>query len=112
MARRRVGCLGKTWVISMIHGASNWEERSIRLPMDRDMGMLYSVTLDMMTIKIGIGVIGIGDHGTTKILTDRREQRMISLQVSLVKKRAVEVITLTNMCMTFIYICTSKNIHV
>ena len=110
MARWRVECQRSTRIISMIHGVSNWEERSIRSRMDRDMGMLYGVALDIITKIIGIGVIGIGDHGTTKILTDRREQRMISLQVSLVKEWS-QVITLTNMYIALIYICMYEKIY-
>ena len=66
MARRRVGCLGKTRVISMILGVSNWAERSSRSLMDRDMEVCCGVAL-IMKITIGIGVIGVLHTGTTEV---------------------------------------------
>ena len=66
MVRWRVVCRGTTRIISMILGVSNWEETSIQLLMDSDMGVLCSVALGM-TIPIGIGVIGVMDIGTTKL---------------------------------------------
>ena len=66
MARWRVVCQGSMEIISIILGVSNWEEHLIQSLMDRDLGILCSVAVDL-TMVIGIGVIGWMDTGTTKL---------------------------------------------
>ena len=66
MARWRVVCQGNMEIISIILGVSNWEEHLIQSLMDRDLGILCSVAVDL-TMVIGIGVIGWMDTGTTKL---------------------------------------------
>ena len=66
MARWWMVFQGNMEIISIILGVSNWEEHLIQSLMDRGLGILCSVAVDL-TMVIGIGVIGWMDTGTTKL---------------------------------------------